>query len=470
MPFNFESISIVKTKIFLKIILISVLFLLFSTYGIKGAKKVDGNVKRDSINKIIKSTLKVSPKLKKSEYITKAAEYEVRQAKGGYYPTLYFDSYIGAESWSDTWSRADRTNTDFDRKNSASIGLIQNLFSGFETKNQVAKAKAIYEGADNRWTDTELSLARDTILSYLEVYRQRKLEELSEKNIKDYEEDMNGKIEIKDDTDLGLAKWRFEEAKRILDTDNYQFKISAINFYYLTEKNPKKKIKDEIVVLPKELKTLGNSIILLPEKFQDKAIANNADLKALKADVKSTEKQQEIIKGRFYPTVDIELNSAHADYEDQPYTVDHQALFRVKWDFYNGGSDKAAKKAAMKITMAKISEKEDREREIKEEISERYMEWEKAKSQIRKLEAEIKENEITLGNFKIKYNKNQISLKDFYDTRRNLFTNERYLISEQVNKIIAATSIRTLCGDLIEKLNEFVIYKKNKIKTHVDMR
>ena len=46
--------------------------------------------------------------------------------------------------------------------------------------------------------------------------------------------------------------------------------------------------------------------------------------------------------------------------------------------------------------------------------------------------------------------------------------NDRYLISEQVDKIIAATSIWTLCGDLVEKLNKLVVYKENKIKIHVD--
>ena len=67
----------------------------------------------------------------------------------------------------------------------------------------------------------------------------------------------------------------------------------------------------------------------------------------------------------------------------------------------------------------------------------------------------------SLENFKTKYKKEKKGLKDFYDTRRNLFMNDRYLISEQVDKIIAATSIWTLCGDLVEKLNKLVVYNSH---------
>ncbi|MCI5137371.1 MAG: hypothetical protein D3922_02900, partial [Candidatus Electrothrix sp. AR1] len=190
MHFNLKLTYIEILKKSLVLIQVSSIFLLISSNDISRAEKVNGDFKIDSINKIINYTFKVNPKINTSENITKAAEHEVRQAKGGYYPTLYFNSYAGEESWSDSWNRSNGTD-DFDQMNSVSITLSQNLFSGFAIKNNVKKSQLIYEGADSRWTAMELSLANDTILSYLDIYEKRKLMDLSENNIKEYEEDMN---------------------------------------------------------------------------------------------------------------------------------------------------------------------------------------------------------------------------------------------------------------------------------------
>ncbi|MCI5223593.1 MAG: TolC family protein [Candidatus Electrothrix sp. AR4] len=442
---------------------------LISSNDISGAEKVDGDFKIDSINKIINYTFKVNPKLNTSENITKAAEYEVRQAKGGYFPTLEFNSYAGAESLSNSWNRSNGTD-DFDQMNSVSITLIQNLFSGFATKNNVKKSQLIYEGADSRWTAMELSLAKDTILSYLDIYEKRKLMDLSETNIKEYKEDMNKNFYIKSNTDLDLAQWRSEEAERILNTDIYNYKVSSGKFYYLTGIDLEKKMKDEVILMPDELIKLGNSIIRPSAELQDKAMSNNPDIKAMKSDIKAAKKQKEIIKGRFYPKVDIELSSIYKDQEGHSYTVDQHGWLRLQWHFYNGGSDQAAKNAAMARKQAKISKKKERDLEIKQKISERYMEWEKVGSQIEKLEKEISANNKILQNFQEKYKNKETSLKDFYDTRRDLFMTKRSLVSEQIDKIIAASSIRMLCGDLIGKLNEFAVDKNDKIQTHIDMR
>ncbi len=429
MPFNFKLKYIEILKKSLVLIQVSSLFLLISSNDISGAEKVDGDLKIDSINKIINYTFKVNPKLNTSENITKAAEYEVRQAKGGYYPKLYFYSNTGARSWSDTWSRSNGTDSDFDRENSVSINMSQNLFSGFATKNHVEKSKLIYEGADSRWTAMELSLANDTILSYLDIYEKRKLMDLSLINIKEYEEDMNENFDIKAGADFDLAKWRREEAERVLNTDVYNYKISSRKFYYITGIDLEKKMKDEIIIMPDELKKIGDSIILLSTELQDKAMSHNPDINAMKSDIKAAKKRKEIIKGKFYPQVNIELSSIYKDIEGNSYTVEHEGRLRLQWNFYNGGSDQAAKNAAMERKKAKVSKKKERELDIKQEISEKYMEWEKVGNQIEKLEKEISANNKILQNFQEKYKSNETSLKDFYDTRRDLFLTKRYLVS-----------------------------------------
>jgi adhesin transport system outer membrane protein len=132
-------------------------------------------------------TLATNPRLVELKQNREAVQKDLRQTKGRYYPQVDIDVGYGTDSHSDLGTRGRDEEYDFDSRGEASIKLVQPLYQGGEINSLVEKQTANHDSANHRVYDNAESLALDAIIAHLEVWRQRRLLDLTRQNITAHE-------------------------------------------------------------------------------------------------------------------------------------------------------------------------------------------------------------------------------------------------------------------------------------------
>jgi adhesin transport system outer membrane protein len=140
----------------------------------------------------VTTALEYSPRLQVLEANQEAIGYERDRAQGGYYPQVDVAFAYGIEAHSDRLTRdgnvtqsGGREHNFYDRLE-GSIRLSQLLYDGKETRSLVEIEEAKLVSAGYRTFDNAEAIALDAIIAHMEVFRQRELVGLAEKNVNDH--------------------------------------------------------------------------------------------------------------------------------------------------------------------------------------------------------------------------------------------------------------------------------------------
>lgn len=97
-------------------------------------------------------------------------------------------------------------------------------------------------------------------------------------------------------------------------------------------------------------------------------LANSPLLKQANADVEATHQQYEAANSRFYPSVDVDVGRTMDNNIDgtRGHNQEWQAMLRMRYNLFNGGSDKAQ----LTSYAYKIQEAQDIKRNTQRQLSE----------------------------------------------------------------------------------------------------
>ncbi|MGD8846233.1 MAG: TolC family outer membrane protein [Desulfobacteraceae bacterium] len=396
------------------------------------------------------STLESNPRLSELKQNREAVQQDLRQTKGRYYPRVDLNVGYGTDSHSDQLTRSQNKEGDFDARSEASLTLVQPLYQGGETRSLVEKQSAKLESVNFRVYDNAESLALDAIIAHLEVWRQRRLLDLTEQNIKTHEKILDH-IDERQRAGAGSSADVVQTKGRLALTRSSRAQIAGalesarVNYHRVVGRYPEK------LRLPENFRLLAPAGA---EQAIEIARGCNPKLAAFTADIRAAKGEFGARKSSFLPKVNLELSSTYEDQAESSTTYSHNnaAMVRARWNLYNGGSDRAAREAASSRRLQLVSARKDQYQKIEEQIRDTWSQYQISGRQTDTYADAVKYNTQTRDAYQQQFVVGQRSLLDVLDSENELFQSSGQLITAQVNEIIAVYRLLTLSGCLLNSL------------------
>lgn len=410
------------------------------------------------------STLESNPRLTELKRNRQAVHQDLEQTKGRYYPRVDLNVGYGTDSHSDQLTRSQDKENDFDARSEASLTLVQPLYQGGETRSLVEKQTAKLESVNFRVYDNAESLALDAIIAHLEVWRQRRLLDLTEQNIKTHEKILDH-IDERQRAGAGSSADVVQTKGRLALTQSSRAQIAGalesarVNYHRVVGSYPEK------------LRLPNNFRLLAPagaEQAIEIAQGCNPKLAAFAADIRAAKGEFGAKKSSFLPKVNLELSSTYEDQAESSTTYSHNnaAMVRARWNLYNGGSDRAAREAASSRRLQLVSARKDQYQKIEEQIRDTWSQYQISGQQTNTYADAVKYNKQTRDAYQQQFVVGQRSLLDVLDSENELFQSSGQLITAQVNEIIAVYRLLTLSGCLLSSLGvDYQAYGLEEVST-----
>lgn len=396
------------------------------------------------------TTLENNPRLLELKENRAAVEKDLAQARGGYYPRVDLSVGYGTESHSDSTTRSQGTDSDFDPRSEASLALVQPLYQGGATRGLVEKQAAKLDSINARVFDNAESLALDAIIAHLEVWRQRRLLGLTEQNIKTHEKILDHIVE-RQRAGAGSSADVMQTRGRLALTQSSRAQIAGalesarVNYHRVVGTYPEK------LQLPVNYRLLApagvEAAIEVAEGCNPKLTAFSADIRAAKSDIA-------VSKSNFLPKINLEVSTTYQDQVEGSTTYSHNnaAMLRARWNLFNGGADQAAREAATSRKGQLEAARTDQYQKIAEQIRDTWSELQTANQQIKTYGDAVRYNKQTRDAYQQQFVVGQRSLLDVLDSENELFQSSGQLITARVNEIVAVYRLLALNGCLLSSL------------------
>jgi adhesin transport system outer membrane protein len=299
------------------------------------------NANAMSLSEAIQSTVDNHPELASNINSRLSADEDVKIAKGGYYPSVDLVAGYGRERSDNVTTRAQGNhNKETLNYTQSELRLRQMLFDGFNTPNEVGRTQAAAVSRAYYVQATAQDLALRAIEVYLEVLKRRELVTLAKNNLQAHLR-VNDQISLRSERGVGsTADVDQSRARRALAENNYytaqvDLQDAEASFFSAVGRMPDEleapaSIKGE---MPADLAAARQSML-----------DNNPYLKSAQADVQAAEKQYEVAKSTFYPTIAAELATGannNLSGEEGHNNTDWRAGVTLNYNLFRGGSDKA---------------------------------------------------------------------------------------------------------------------------------
>ena len=155
---------------------------------------------RDAIAETLQSNPEVQAELREVD----ARERQIREALGGYYPSVDLLAGFGFQERDPTsrqFSDPDRTRNELER-HEAQLSVKQLVFDGFNTPNEHKNQIARHESAEYRAYSVGENIALEVVRSYLEVIKQQDILVLAKQTLATHE-DIYDKMKKRADSGVG---------------------------------------------------------------------------------------------------------------------------------------------------------------------------------------------------------------------------------------------------------------------------
>lgn len=285
----------------------------------------------DAANEIVHTHPEVQEKL----HSFKAAIEIHNYAKAGYLPTIDFQVSLGSET---TKSKTTREEYETLLKRETSLKIVENLFNGFATKNDVLEQKEKYISASLEIIEKANAITLRVSQTYLNILKYKNLLALEQENIKSYEKIL-GQIQAKVksgfsplsdslqvQTRYTLAKASLQTTKNSLEKELAKFHKLLGRFLALSDfEEPKYDFS-----VPHDL---NNAI-----KF---ALKNNPTIKIANHTIKAKKYSYEKTKNTKWPTLDAIFKAENNENTGgiEGVTERYYAGVELKYNLFNGFAD-----------------------------------------------------------------------------------------------------------------------------------
>jgi adhesin transport system outer membrane protein len=419
--------------------------------GIAAGLFVATSAYADTIQDVVRQALATNPRMSAFLSNREAIDYELRRDRGLYLPQLDVDAGFGKERVRNLRTRGLGTDRGWLNRKDITVTLTQRLFDGFDAASRIGKQKARAASAAHRVNENAEVLALDAVDAYLEVYLQRELLKLAKLNVTTH-------VDI-----LAKIDKRFKEGDTSKDNVSQASARRARSL--ATEFQKKNDLQDadagylRIVGEPSRDVALPKS----PEKSLPKnweaalhlAKTSNPGTKIFISDIEVARKDIDIAAVRLYPSVNFEASYSYSEDADgfNTWAEVANAMVRLRWNLYRGGSDIADRRAAIARMMQARNQRYDAANTAIEEMRLSWNAYETSKERVVVLKDAVTFNVDTVTIYKIQFETGNRSLLDRLDAENELFVTKGQLMTAEINVLKASFRMLAAGGRLLDVLN-----------------
>lgn len=404
----------------------------------------------DTLEESLQHTVNSNPDILSTTKNRSAVEQELKQAKGGYLPSVDLNLGIGWERSQNPTTRArGERNVDMHREE-AGVQLRQMVFDGFATSSEVKRQTARVDSSAYTVFGTAERIGLDVTEAYLNVLRREKLVELAKDNLVIHESThdqilLRSKRGVARKADDAQSEARLALARTNLISENGNLRDARTNYMRA------------VGLIPGSLEVPADPWKYLPQSLEE-AIQIGTDtnpvLQSAKFDVEAAKSQHDAAKSPYMPRFDVELGASH-DYNLDGIRGSNEdviAMLRVRYNLFNGGRDRARRgETAYLINQAKEIRNQTR-RQVEESIRLSWVAYQTTLQQLDYFEAYKRSSERTYNAYVKQFDIGQRTLLDLLDTANELFEAKRNYVDAVYDRYFSAYRVLSSMGKLNESL------------------
>ena len=402
---------------------------------------------RDAIAQTIQTNPEVLTELREVD----ARERQIREALGGYYPTVDVTAGIGFQErdpTSRTFSDPDRTRNELER-HEAQLNIRQLVFDGFSTpnehKNQISRHESAAHRAESVGEDIGLAVVR----AYLDVMKQEEVLALAKQTL-DTHQEIYERMEKRFDSGVGSQadfnqiSGRLALAKTNVINQTANLLDSKTNFQRVVGRFPSEG----------ELTNPGSYRKYLPPSVEgavEKAVSNHPLLKSSGADIDSVNYQYEQTKSAFYTHFHVELER---DLNDNIDGIDNQVddlkvMLRMRYNLFRGRSDEARKQQFAHLVEKAKEIRNNTHRQVEQETRLAWVAYEAVRDQMPSLEDHVKDSQATKDAYVKQFDLGRRTLLDLLNTENEMITARQSLAAAKHNLLANEYRLFHAMGELL---------------------
>ncbi|WP_244551992.1 TolC family outer membrane protein [Rhizobium sp. RU33A] len=402
------------------------------------------------LREAVETALTTNPEVLAAAQNREATEFELRQAKGLYLPTLDLEMSAGSRRLDSPGRR--RLGIENDELDSADVGLTlsQTLFDGGSRRAALERQAARVDGASYRVGERSEALALAVTQEYFEILLQAEIVAIAKKNaaalsqiVSDISEGASGgTLTVVDRTQgrerLLSAKARLKEAEEDLE----QAKIRFARLVGVAPASMKAMRQPPSVssVVPG---TVDNAMEIA--RRQSPAIA------AARADIDAAEAMVRGAQSSYLPKVALEATARVGSNIDgsEGRTHDLEAKVVARWNLYRGGRDQAAEQEAIRRASQSRQDNALVYREVRESILSAWNKRARRAEQASILREQVSVANELVASYRDQFRIGERSLLDVLSAQNTWFNTQVLAKTAQYAAVYADYQILAAMGSLV---------------------
>lgn len=409
------------------------------------------SVNAESLQNTVQQALSSHPEVNASVNSRYSAEQDLRAARGGYLPTLNIDAEAGQKNVNDATTRAGGSNSGMNLSpNDATVSLNQNIFDGFATSSEVNRQKATVNSRSFSVLNISETTALNVVQAYLDVLQRQEYVHLAQDDLANHER-IYDQIRLRTDQgvgrsgDLMQAEARLAQARNNLLTEQTNLEDANTTFMSVTGEAP------ENLSLPESIDAF------LPTSLEDakRTMESNSPLlKSANADIEAAHQQYEASKSTFYPRVDVALSRSVANDTDttRAHSEEWQAMVKMHYNLYQGGSDKAAMESRAYLQKQAQDIRNNTLRQLNQEMGLAWSALKSAKDQL-PAAADYADRSVKVRTaYQDQFSLGERTLLDLLDSENEVFSSKRRLVELRYLEIASGYRLCARSGELLKAL------------------
>ncbi|QIL86418.1 TolC family outer membrane protein [Vibrio sp. HDW18] len=409
---------------------------------------LSSSVAAQTLEQAVAITLASNPELKESFNQFKSRLYDAKASSGAYLPKLDLDAGIGYEGINPAQSSGNKS-TDLTRKD-ASLTLTQLIWDGAATLNDMDRTAAEAEADRFQLLADASDMALEVTKIYLDATQAYEVLTLSEKNLaihKDIYRDIKKRADagIGSTADVTQVEARLAKAHGNL--------LAAQNNLFDTYTQFRRIVGQEPLGLEYP-RADEDALPLTLEKGLQHAQDNHPVIKVAQADTDAARFQYKQSRGPYYPTLSLEAAQRWRNDADgiTGSSDELTAMLRLRYNLYNGGSDRdRSKSAAYQMNRSKDL-REKTFRMVEEGFRLAWSALDLTLQQKEFLADHVDSTSKTVVAYRKQYQISQRTLLDLLNTENELFEARKGYLDAKYAEQYAKYRLMNATGNLLDAL------------------
>ncbi|WP_217450864.1 TolC family outer membrane protein [Vogesella oryzae] len=397
----------------------------------------------------VMQTVKDNPEIGMKWYTFRASAEEKGIARADFFPTVDLSYTVGHENLKDPQSKNVATESSFTRHGYAAT-LNQNLFTGFQTINQLKQLDYTARARYFEYLAAAESQSLESVRAFIDVVRYSKLVEIAEEN---YAVHKGIYEQILQRVSQGVG--------RRVDLEQINGRLSLAESNLINEMSNLHDVKARYARImgeepPAELTLPALDLNLVPSNADLMPLADksNPSLLAARSFYRASEHDINVRKGAFSPKVDLRathVNTENYQATDNNYR-DTAVELVVSMNLFRGGADRARLLAATERKGEAEAMGIKACRDMRQQVSIAHNDVLKITSQLDALRQHALSTEKARDAYRSQFDIGQRTLLDLLDSENELFDARREQINGELNQQLAIYRVLGESGRLLEAL------------------